>query len=347
MESETMNYKYLGNSGLKVSVLGFGNMTSGWAEGTEQWNFECMNKCVRGGINFFNTAEVYGMGSAETILGNNLKQGGWDRDDLIISTNLIPTKVIGIQGLSRKRLRQAINHSLQRLQLDYIDVLYLHRFDYEVPLEETIRIINDLIDDDKAFYWGTSEFTPQQLSECHRICEKHGWIPPIVEQAQYHMFEREKIERDYVPIFREYGMGTTVWSPLAGGLLSGKYNDGKIVPGRAESGLAAAVYKQKFDNYIGNRKEDAVRTLKGLQSLAEELGCTQSQLVLAWVIKNPDVTTAILGASSPGQLDENLAAVEVVKKITPEVLARIEDLLGNRPNPSMNWRTFTPNPPRR
>ncbi|CAG9327061.1 unnamed protein product [Blepharisma stoltei] len=347
MESEAMEYRYLGNSGLKISVLGFGNMTSGWSEGTEQWSFDCVDKCIRGGVNFFDTAEFYGMGVAETILGNNIKQGGWDRDDLVITTKFIPTKAVGIQGLSRKRLRQAINHSLKRLQLDYVDVLYLHRFDCEVPLEESIRIVNELIDDDKAFYWGTSEFNAQQLAECHAICEKHGWIHPIAEQVQYHMFERAEVERDYVPIYKEYGMGTTVWGPLAGGLLSGKYNDGNIQPGRFESGPFSQVYRQRFETYVGSRKEAAVKTLQGLKSLADELGCSQAQLALAWVIKNPDVTTAILGASSPAQLDGSLAAVEVMKKLTPEVLARIEDLLGNRPAPSMNWRNFTPNPPRR
>ncbi|CAG9314360.1 unnamed protein product [Blepharisma stoltei] len=346
MESESMEYRYLGNSGLKVSVLSFGNLTSSWDKGAEEWNFQCMDKCIRGGVNFFDTAEGYGLGVAEKILGNNIKQGGWDRDDLIITTKLSPVR-FGIQGLSRKRIRQAIDHCLERLQLDYVDVLYLHRFDPEVPLEETIRIMNEIIDNDKAFYWGTSAFTPQQISECFTICENNGWIPPIVEQCEYHMFEREIVEKDYVPLFDQYGLGTTVWSPLCGGLLSGKYNDGNIPAGRLENNPFVNFFKQRYDKFIGSRKEEAVKTLTGLKALAEELGCSQSQLALAWVIKNPDVSTAIVGASAPHHMDDNIGAIEVIKKLTPEVLTRIEDLLGNRPAPSMNWRTFTPNPPRR
>ncbi|CAG9314358.1 unnamed protein product [Blepharisma stoltei] len=346
MESESMEYRYLGRSGLKVSVLSFGNMTSGWGDGTEQWNFECVDKCIRRGVNFFDTAEFYGLGIAETVLGRNFKQGGYDRDDLIITTKLAPSG-FGIQGLSRKRIRQAIDHSLERMQLDYVDVLYLHRFDPEVPLEESIRIINEIIESDKAFYWGTSAFTPQQISECFAICEKHGWIPPIVEQCEYHMFERGIVERDYVPLFDQYGLGTTVWSPMCGGLLSGRYNDGNIPAGRLESSPFTALFRQWYDKHIGSRKEAAIKTLTGLKALADELGCSQAQLALSWVIKNPDVSTAIMGASASHHLDDNLGAVDVMKKLTPEVLARIEDLLGNRPAPSMHWRTFTPNPPRR
>ncbi|CAG9314359.1 unnamed protein product [Blepharisma stoltei] len=346
METESMEYRYLGISGLKVSVLGFGNMTSSWAEGSEDWNFNCTDKCIRNGVNFFDTAEIYGLGVAETILGKNIKQGGYDRDDLIITTKLNPSG-FGIQGLSRKRMRQAIDNSLERMQLDYVDVLYIHKFDPEVPLEESIRVINEIIDNDKAFYWGTSDFTPQQISECFAICEKHGWIPPIVEQCEYHMFDRGTFERDYAPVFDQYGLGTTVWSPLCQGFLSGRYNDGNIPEGRLINSPFLDYFKECYDKYIGSRKEAAIRTLTGLKTVADELGCSQAQLAIAWVIKNPDVSTAIMGASSPRHLDDNLGAVDAMKKLTPEILARIEDLLGNRPTPSMNWRNFTPNTPRR
>eukprot|EP00358_Blepharisma_japonicum_P003202 CAMPEP_0202948836 /NCGR_PEP_ID=MMETSP1395-20130829/14679_1 /ASSEMBLY_ACC=CAM_ASM_000871 /TAXON_ID=5961 /ORGANISM="Blepharisma japonicum, Strain Stock R1072" /LENGTH=321 /DNA_ID=CAMNT_0049651291 /DNA_START=71 /DNA_END=1036 /DNA_ORIENTATION=+ len=321
-------------------------MTSGWSDEAERWNFECIDKCIRSGVNFFDTAEYYGLGVAETILGKNFKQGGWDRDDIIVSTKLNPYG-FGIQGLSRKRVRQAIDNSLSRLQLDYVDVLFMHRFDPETPLKETIRIFNEIIDADKAFYWGTSVFTPQQVSECFTICEKHGWIPPIVEQCEYNMFERENIERSLVPIFNQYGLGTTVWSPLAGGLLSGKYNDGNLHPGRYDTDLFGGRLREKFEKVIGGRKEAAVKTFEGLKAIADEIGCTQAQLALAWVIKNPDVSTAIVGASSIKQLEDSLGCVEVSKKLTPEILVRIEDALGNRPSPSMNWRNFAPNPPRR
>lgn len=286
------------------------------------------------------------MGVAETILGNNLKQGGYDRDDLIISTKLHPFGS-GIQSLSRKRLRQGLDHSLRRLQLEYTDVLFLHRFDHSTPLKETIRMVNQFIDDDKVFYWGTSAFTPQQVVDCHTICEKHGWVAPIMEQCEYSMLQREAVERDYVPLFEKHGMGTTVWSPLAGGILCGKYNDGESHPGRFESDAFGGLLKFRFMQYVSNKKEQMVKTLQGLKAIADDLGCTQAQLALAWAIKNPDVSTAIVGASNPQQLNDSLGCIEVAKKLTPEVLERIESALGNRPTPAMNWRDFAPLPPRR
>jgi len=208
--------------------------------------------------------------------------------------------------------------------------------------------MNEFIENDKAFYWGTSAFTPQQIMECHQICEKHGWIPPIVEQCEYSMFARDLVEREYVPLFDKYGLGTSTYSPLCGGLLSGKYNDGTIPEGRFETGPWAQVLKSlHYDRFIGKRKEAALKQLNGIKAIADELGCTQAQLALAWVLKNPDVSTALTGASSTSQLEGALAALNVMKQLTPEILARIEGCLGNRPDPTMNWRIFTPNAPRR
>ena len=173
-----MEYRSLGKSGLKVSVLGFGNMTSGWEGDTEAWSYQCIDKCFRAGVNFIDTAEFYGMGKAETVLGANLKQGGWDRDDIIISTKLNPAPMCcGMQGNSMKRMRAGMNRCLERLQMDNADVIFLHRFDHEVPLLEQIRTMNQFIEDEKAYYWGTSEFTPQQLMECHQLCERYGFAP--------------------------------------------------------------------------------------------------------------------------------------------------------------------------
>ena len=350
-----MEYRYLGNSGLKVSVLGFGNMTTGMGffrgksdeldPGVEQTHFEMMERCIKAGINFFDTAEIYGLGTSEVVLGRNIKQGGWDRDELIITTKMNP-RLTGIQGMSRKRLRSGFAKSLDRLQQDYVDVLYLHRFDYDVPLKEQISFMNECIEKDQAFYWGTSEYTPQQLVECHMICEKYGWTAPIVEQCEYNMLHREVFERDYAPIFDRYHTGTTVWSPLSGGLLTGKFNDGNIPESSRYAG-EHPMAKMMFHKKLGYRPNNGSEMLTGLGGIAAELGCTQAQLSLAWVLKNKDVSLALFGASNLRQLEDNLGAVPVVKQLDQSILDRIEVLLANRPVPAMNFRTFSAGVPRR
>lgn len=322
-------------------------MTSGWGnQDHEAWAFEVLSKSIAAGVNIIDTAEFYGLGKAETILGKNLKQGGWDRDDLII-TSKFNCYGFGIQGLSQKRIRQAMSHVLERLQLDNSDVLYLHRYDPEVPLLECCRAMTELIDDDLGYYWGTSTFTPQQIIECHRLCEKHGLIPPIVEQCEYNLFARKTMEVDYAPLFDHYGMGTTIWSPLAYGVLAGKYNDGNIPEGsRVATGDFSSLYQQIVAKLFSN-KEKTVSSLQALGKLAGELGCTQAELSVAWTLKNKDVSTAIFGVSRPSQLAENLRAVEVASLLTPEVLAKVEDIMQTRPDPAFNWRAFAPGTPRR
>lgn len=350
-----MDYRYLGNSGLKVSVLGFGNMTTGmnFFRGKEdvldpeieQNHFLMTERCIKAGINFFDTAEIYGLGTSEVILGRNLKQGNWDRDELIITTKMNP-RLTGIQGMSRKRLRSGVAKSLDRMQLDHVDLLYLHRFDYDVPLKESVSVMNECIENDQAFYWGTSEFTPQQLVECHLICEKYGFSPPVVEQCEYNMLVRDVFERDYAPIFDQYHTGTTVWSPICGGLLSGKFNDGNIPEGTRYSGDTPYA-KMVFHRKLGWRPNNGSEMLQGLGNIAKELNCTQAQLCLAWVIKNKDVSLALFGASNLTQLEDNIGAVKVVKLLDQNILDRIEALLNNRPAPPTDFRTFTPRAPRR
>jgi len=341
VESESMQYRSLGRSGLKVSVLSYGNMNSGFLEGdTEAWSFDSLKKCIDVGINFIDTAEMYGHGKAETILGKNLKQGGWDRDDLIISDKLMPNGG-GIQGNSRKHIHCGVRNALNRLQLDNMDVLFLHRFDPEVPLLETIRAINDMIDDDLAYYWGTSAFTAQQLIDCHRLCEKHGLIAPIVEQCEYNLISRKTFEVDYAPLFDFYGMGTTIWSPLAGGLLTGRFNSGSIPEDSRIKHYGALSPRLEQMNAM----RMAGCTLEGLQALgtlATELGCTQSQLALAWTLKSKDVSTALFGASKVAQIVDNVGALAVLPKLTAEVLARIEDFMKTRPEAPFDWRTMKP-----
>ncbi len=346
VESEAMQYRSLGRSGLKVSVLSYGNMNTGFLEGnTEAWSFDHLKKCIDLGVNFIDTAEVYGNGKAETVLGNDLKQGGWDRDDLIISDKLAPGGG-GIQGLSRKRVRIGLRNALKRLQLDNVDLLFLHRFDHEVPLLESIRAVNDLIDNDLAYYWGTSAFTAQQLIECHRLCEKHGLIAPIVEQCEYNLVTRKTFEVDYIPLFDQYGMGTTIWSPLAGGLLTGRFNSGSIPEDSRINhyGTRKAAFTQ---GTLARMERCTVEGLQALGALAAELGCTQSQLALAWTLKSKDVSTAVFGASKISQIEDNVGTLAVLPKLTAEVLARIEDFMKTRPEAPFDWRTMSPSIPRR
>jgi voltage-dependent potassium channel beta subunit len=349
VEKDTMVYKNLGNSGLKVSALSIGNWLNGHNLNVEETQMKVFSKFIDAGVNFLDTAEIYGFGNAETILGKTLKAGGWNRDELVISTKFIRADQGNGVGLSRKRLVQAMRNSLKRLQLDYVDIMFLHRFDHEVPLEETVRAVSHLIDQGKASYWGTSEFTPLQLMEVYKICDRYGYNYPIAEQCQYNMFIRENVEVNYTELFDRYGLGTTIWSPLSGGILSGKYNDGNFpessrLTDPALPPLAKTRYLARFNE---ENKPKTIAQLQGLKTIADELGISQSQLSIAWCMKNPDVSTAITGATSVAQAEDSVKAVEALGKLDSSVLLRIEEILGNRPTPHTDYRTYRPLPPRR
>ena len=345
-----MEYRNLGNSGLKVSVLGLGYSTTGLDKTIvespeyEQKKFEEMNASISQGINFFDTAQYYGSGYSEIILGRNLKQGGWDRDDLVISTKLHPS-LQGIQGFSRKGLRSAIEGSLKRLQLDTIDLLFHHRVDPQTPLLEQISTMNEFIENEKIFYWGTGECLAAKLEEIMLICDKHGYAPPICDQLEYSMLQRQKIEVDHVPLFDKYRLGAVVYSPAAGGILSGRFNDGSIPPGSKY--LVAPWCKDSHKSFLGWRENNGSEMLRGLKEIADEIGCTQNQLALAWVLKNRDISTALFGVRNTQQVADNVAALAFINKLTPGILQRIEDLIINRPTPAMNFRDFTAREPRR
>jgi voltage-dependent potassium channel beta subunit len=349
VEKDTMVYKNLGNSGLKVSALSIGNWLNGHNLDVEETQMKVFSKFIDAGVNFLDTAEIYGFGNAETILGKTLKAGGWNRDELVISTKFIRADMGNGVGLSRKRLVQAMRNSLKRLQLDYVDIMFLHRFDHEVPLEETVRAVNHLIEQGKASYWGTSEFTALQLMEVYKICDRYGYDYPIAEQCQYSMYFRESVEVNYTELFDRYGLGTTIWSPLSGGILSGKYNDGNFPEASrlADPGLHPQVKARYLAKFNEENKPKTVAQLQGLKSIADELGISQSQLCLAWCMKNPDVSTAITGATSLAQAEDSVKAVEAIGKLDSSVLLRIEELLGNRPTPHTDYRTYKPLPPRR
>jgi voltage-dependent potassium channel beta subunit len=320
-----MNYRRLGRAGLKVSELSLGAWVTYGGQVGEEVALECMTAAYEHGVNFFDNAEGYANGEAETVMGNVLKRTGWPRESLVISTKLYwggdgPNAT----GLSHKHLLEGINRSLRRLQLEYVDLLFCHRPDPQTPIEETVRAMDIIIKQGKAFYWGTSEWTAADIMRADALARQYGLTPPAMEQPQYHMFERRAMEKDLLPVFRELGYGTTIWSPLASGLLSGKYNQG--IPEGSRATLKG--YEWIQESVI---TPERVAKVRQLQTVADKLGASMAQLALAWCLKNPDVSTVITGASRPQQVHENMKALGVAEQLTPEVMEQIEGILGNKP----------------
>ena len=330
-----MEYRHLGSSGLEVSALSLGAwVTYGGQVGLET-ALECLKAAYAAGVNFFDNAEAYADGNAETVMGQVVQKMGWKRPDLVISTKIFwggdgPNN----KGLSRKHIIQAADASLARLQMDYVDLIFCHRPDILTPIEETVRAMNYLIDHGKAFYWGTSEWSAAQIMEAYGIARREHLIPPQMEQPQYHMFERERVEKEYAHLYKEIGLGTTIWSPLASGLLTGKYNQG--IPSGTRVTLPD--YKWLREEFEKESTRANIEKVKQLVPIAAELGCTMAQLSLAWCLKNPNVSTVITGASKPQQVVENMQAQDVVAKLTEPVMDRIEKVLGNKPEPESDYR---------
>jgi voltage-dependent potassium channel beta subunit len=319
-----MNYRRLGRAGLKVSELSLGAWVTYGGQVGEDVARDCMVAAYEAGVNFFDNAEGYAGGNAETVMGNVIKQQGWRREDLVISTKIFwggsgPNDT----GLSHKHIIEGTNAALKRLQMDYVDLLFCHRPDPNTPIEETVRAMDIIVKQGKAFYWGTSEWSAAEIMRADGIARQYGLTPPAMEQPQYNMFHRERFEKEYAPLYHDLGYGTTIWSPLASGLLSGKYNDG--IPADSRAALKGYEWLQRG---ITPERIEKVRALK---PIAEELGATMSQLALAWCLANPNVSTVITGASRPQQVTENMKALEIVPKLTEDVLERIEAVLENRP----------------
>jgi voltage-dependent potassium channel beta subunit len=319
-----MNYRRLGRAGLKVSELSLGAWVTYGGQVGEDVARDCMVAAYEAGVNFFDNAEGYAGGNAETVMGNVIKQQGWRRQDLVISTKIFwggsgPNDT----GLSHKHIIEGTNAALKRLQMDYVDLLFCHRPDPNTPIEETVRAMDIIVKQGKAFYWGTSEWSAAEIMRADGIARQYGLTPPAMEQPQYNMFHRERFEKEYAPLYHDLGYGTTIWSPLASGLLSGKYNDG--IPADSRAALKGYEWLQRG---ITPERIEKVRALK---PIAEELGATMSQLALAWCLANPNVSTVITGASRPQQVTENMKALEIVPKLTEDVLERIEAVLENRP----------------
>ncbi|MBP6430675.1 MAG: aldo/keto reductase [Ferruginibacter sp.] len=324
-----MQYRRLGKSGLQVSVLSFGSWVSFSKQINDKVADELMGIAYDKGINFFDNAEVYALGESEKMMGRILKKKKWDRTSYTVSSKVFwgwrgkenkPNQF----GLSRKHVIEACNEALQRLGVDYLDMYFCHRPDKNTPIEETVFAMNHLIQQGKVLYWGTSEWGGVEIMEAHRVAAQYQLIGSAMEQPQYNLFEREKLEKEYLDVFRTVGLGTTIWSPLASGLLSGKYNDG-IPKG---SRFALEGFDWLKDRWI---MDDKVKKVKKLSELATKLGTTTAALSVAWCIKNPNVSTAILGATKKQQLLDNLKAIEVVEKLTPDVIEKIEKIMNNKP----------------
>lgn len=324
-----MEYRRLGKSGLQVSVLSFGSWVSFSKQVNDKTAEMLMGAAYDSSINFFDNAEVYALGESEKMMGRILKKKKWDRTSYIVSSKAFwgwrgkdnkPNQT----GCSRKHLIEACHEALQRLQVDYLDLFFCHRPDKNTPIEETVWAMNHLIQQGKILYWGTSEWSGVEIMEAHRVAAQYRLIAPVMEQPQYNMFEREKMDKEYLDIFRTVGMGTTIWSPLASGLLSGKYNDG--IPKDSRFGLQGFDWLK--DKWI---TEDKLKKVKKLAALADKLDVSTAALSIAWCIKNPNVSTAILGATKKQQLTENLKALDVLPKLNTEIMDKIEDIMKTKP----------------
>lgn len=324
-----MEYRRMGKSGLQLSVLSFGSWVSFHKQIDDKAADELMGIAYDNGINFFDNAEVYALGESEKMMGRVLKNKQWDRTSYTVSSKVFwgwrgkqnrPNQT----GLSRKHIVEACHEALQRLQLDYLDLYFCHRPDKNVPIEEVVWTMHHLIQQGKILYWGTSEWSGVEIMEAHRVAHQYGLIGPSVEQPQYNLFERHKMENEFLMVFNTVGMGTTIWSPLASGLLSGKYNDG--IP--EDSRFAIQGFEWLKDRWI---KEGLVEKVKQLSALAKELAVSMPALAIAWCIRNPHVSTAILGATKKEQLIENLKALDVLPKLTDEVMSRIDAIVQSKP----------------
>ncbi|MBK7791056.1 MAG: aldo/keto reductase [Betaproteobacteria bacterium] len=321
-----MNYRRLGHSGLKVSELSLGSwVTYGNQMGTDVAR-ECMAAAYDAGVNFFDNAEVYAKGESEIIMGEALKRLGWRRSSFLVSTKLYWGLHDGPNEkntLNRKYLMQAIDGALARFKLDCIDLVFCHRPDAETPIEETVRAMHDMIAAGKVLYWGTSEWSAAEIMAAWQIADRHHLHQPVMEQPQYNLLHRERVEKEYARLYADIGLGTTTWSPLASGLLTGKYNDG--VPADSRATL-------KGYEWLAERLTDPAKlaVARRLAPVAADLGCTMAQLAIAWCLKNPQVSTVITGASRAAQVTENLRALDVVPRLVPEVMARIDTLLEDK-----------------
>lgn len=317
----------MGNTGLQLSELSFGSWITFGNQIEDNTSGRLLDMAYDAGINFFDNAEVYANGASEEVMGRLLAQRDWPRDTWCVSSKVffgaggkLPTQ----RGLHRKHVTEACHDALKRLRVDYLDLFFCHRPDKQTPMEETVWTMHQLIQQGKILYWGTSEWSAAEIMDAHRIAERHHLIGPVVEQPQYNMLVRDKVEAEFADVYRTVGLGTTIWSPLASGILTGKYN---------RTVGADARLKREELNWIAELllTDENLNKVSALEALAGDLGTTMPKLALAWCLKNPNVSTVLLGATKTNQLEENLQAPEVVPLLTPDVMERIEEILDNAP----------------
>ena len=317
-----MSYRRLGRSGLKVSTLSFGSWVTFKSQLDVDNAVECLSEAYEAGVNFFDNAEAYARGDAERIMGEAIDKLGWPRHSYVVSSKFYWGLHKGPntrKTLNRKYLLEAIDASLERFGLEHLDLIYCHRADPETPIEETVRAMSDAIDRGKALYWGTSEWSADEIRAAWDIADRYGWHKPVTEQPEYNLLHRERVEQEYARLYEDIGLGTTIWSPLASGLLTGKYLDG--VPEGSRATLEG--YGFLRDRLTDTSYNDALHEFK---AVADELGCTMAQLAIAWCAVNPNVSTVITGASSPQQVRENMASLEVLKQLDDDLVQRVTDI---------------------
>ena len=325
-----MEYRSLGKSGLQVSALSFGSWVTFSNQLDDKKALDCMSLAYEAGVNFFDNAEAYAAGESEKIMGRALKKLAWSRDTYIVSSKVFwggekPTQ----RGLSRKHIYDACDAALKRLQVDYLDLFFCHRPDHLTPIEETVSAMDSLIKQGKVCYWGTSEWSACDIMQAYSVARERNMLAPTMEQPQYNMFSRNRVEREYASLYREIGLGTTIWSPLASGILTGKY--AKELP--SDSRVHLPGYEWLKDKVSGSEGQKEIQVTEKLRTIASELEMTLSQLAICWCLKNKQVSTVILGASKKEQLHENLKSMDLYTRLTNEKISEIELILENKPEP--------------
>tara|TARA_B110000037_G_scaffold155034_1_gene174847 strand:- start:186 stop:1163 length:978 start_codon:yes stop_codon:yes gene_type:complete len=321
-----MEYRRLGKAGVQVSALSFGSWVTFGNQVDKKIAQRCMEYAYDNGVNFFDNAEVYAKGQSEIVMGEILKNAGWNRDSYLVSSKVFwGGELPNQKGLSRKHITEACHAALKRLQVDYLDFYFCHRPDKNTPMEETVWTMHTLIEQGKVLYWGTSEWSAQEVQEAIMIARMNHLIPPTMEQPQYNMLVRRKVESEFNKLFTDYGYGTTIWSPLASGLLTGKYNTG-IPEGSRLTMTDMQWLKEKMLN------DENINKVVKLEKVALDLDMSMANLALAWCLKNPNVSTVITGATKLSQLEQNLKAVDAVTKLNDGIMQRIEEILENKPS---------------
>jgi len=322
-----MEYRRLGNSGVQVSVLSFGSWLTFGKQIEDTTAKDLLAKAYEAGVNFFDNAEIYARGESERVMGKYLKEFNWDRSTYLVSSKVFfgrGGQLPNQRGLSRKHIVEACEEALQRLQVNYLDLFFCHRPDKTVPIAETVWTMHNLIQQGKILYWGTSEWSAQEITAAHAAAERYNLIAPTMEQPQYNMFHRKRVEVEYNELYKNFGLGTTIWSPLASGLLTGKYNNGIAKNTR----LTMDGMEWLKDRTL---VDDRIAKCNKLAGIADELGTSMAKLAIAWCAKNPNVSTVILGASKVSQLEETLKALNLLEQLSPVEMKKIDEILENKP----------------